>query len=489
VSHAACELCAAGRFQNATRQSACHACGVSSTAAPARGFCECDAGHTAAHAGSARSAPECRPCAADTFKETLGQHDCAACGHFMRAPGASTLQTQCLYNAGYAFAGSYEACVACAGGTFKTTVNNGTCDCLACPAHTHSPAASTNRSACACNAGFTPRAAGAGEHVPVCETCAPGFFKAAPGTGSCEACAADTYNPHANATRCLACYSHSSAPASTTALVNCECDASRSVQGAACVACALGTFAVDQTVACETCANSRFTNASAQTVCQACAADAYSHAPRTWRASATRATRTLPPRRRGPGCARRVLPTRTRRRPAPRPAWPARRTRRPPAASVLQNACQCSEGFHQEGARQCRACAPGAYSDALDVEACTACADGRFANASSMTACHFCWSHSASDGALAGCECLPGFTPAGPTACVACAQDTYKETPDDSTCVACRAHSRAGAGSFLAAQCLCLPGFHLRGDAATGECVVCAAGTFKSVASNEACTV
>ena len=176
VSHDACELCAAGFFQNETAQSVCLACGVFSTSAPGREFCECDAGHTSSHPGVLVSAPVCEPCAADTYKEALGPAACDACGTFMRSPAAAVLQTQCLCDEGYFFTGLYDTCAECAAGTFKATVSNGdpAIDCVACPAASFSSAASNSVNDCSCNAGFTPS-----EDHDGCDHCDAGYFKGA----------------------------------------------------------------------------------------------------------------------------------------------------------------------------------------------------------------------------------------------------------------------------------------------------------------------
>ena len=65
-------------------------------------------------------------------------------------------------------------CAACAPGTYYDLVYNRTqpVGCLACPAHTFSASASTDRSACSCNAGFTP-----GDALGQCVACAAGAFK------------------------------------------------------------------------------------------------------------------------------------------------------------------------------------------------------------------------------------------------------------------------------------------------------------------------
>jgi len=429
-----CELCAAGHYKNESGPAACLPCGVFSTASPDRLFCECDAGHTSSPPDSAVSAPVCEACAADTFKEALGQQACDACGTYMESLQGSTTQMQCLCTLGFAFTGSYDACIACEAGKFKATVSNGAdgSDCLSCTAGSFSRNASTNASDCSCNAGFTP-----GIYQEGCNYCDPGYFKAEPGPELCDACAAGTYNPFQNATRCLDCYAGAVAPETSIALDDCECLAGSEVNASAfaCQMCAAGSYGARQGGSCEACENGTFSAEEGLTECNACEmhsssylvphvecqCDAGYDALQGWMVCPANSS-----------CLRcRACPANYYKELHGDEGCEACQANSESApASVPQSACQCSVGFVQNGANDCDACGPGSFSDTLDALVCTTCGDHHFANESASAQCKLCWAHSTNTSDNQDCECLPGSSPAGAFACELCAADTYREDPD-----------------------------------------------------------
>ena len=488
VSHAACELCAAGSFQFQTAQSVCFACGDFSTSEPGRGFCECDAGHTSSHPEVIVPAPMCEACAADTYKEELGPAACDVCGLLMRSPEAAVLQTQCLCDEGYFFTGLYDTCVACAAGTFKSTVSNGAADvdCVACPAASFSSLASTNESDCSCNAGYTPGA----EHNG-CDHCDAGYFKEAPGPALCASCAAGTFSAHLNATRCQDCYAGADSPASSIALEACLCAAGfePNETAFACEACPAGTFNGEAGGLCAACANGTFTALEASTVCSVCESRSAAYAtPRTF-CECDAGHDALQ------GCPDASSCLRCRACPADffkethgdAGCEACQANSASVEASVEQSSCRCVFGFHQVGEAECVACEPGFFSDTFDAEICEQCGEGRFANESAMSECHACWRDSASNAEKTGCDCNPGFAPDGELACAACAADTFKETRGSTACQACRDDSQSAMESSLVSHCECNAGFELHGSAEAGECVACSIGTFRPSASNEPC--
>ena len=425
-----CELCAAGHFKNESGPAACLPCGVSSTSSPDRVFCECDAGHTSSPPNSAVSAPVCQACAAHTFKEALGQQACDDCGTHMQSLQGSTLQSQCLCKEGFAFTGLYDTCIACEAGKYKATVSNGLdgSDCLACAADSFSRNASTNASDCSCNAGFSP-----GIYQEGCNYCDPGYFKAEPGPELCDACAAGTYNPFQNATRCLDCYAGAVALEASVALDDCECLAGSAVNASAfaCQTCAPGSFGALQGGTCEACGNGTFSAEAGLTACATCEMHSSSNiVPRVvCECDAGYDTQQACPG--NSSCVRC--------RPCPVDFYKAsfgdigctacQANSESHSASVPQSSCQCSVGFMQDGASECVACGPGTFSDTLDAVMCATCGDNDFANESASAQCKPCWALSTNTSDNTDCECLPGSTPAGMFACELCAADTYREAP------------------------------------------------------------
>ena len=109
--------------------------------------------------------------------------------------GTVTTSADCTYTVQ---AAQQAACEDCTAGKYRSSDD---CTvCIACPGNSDSPARSTDRIACLCNAGYTDSN---GE--------------------TCTACEAAKYKDTAGAAACLGCPAHSSSPAGSDAITDCAC--------------------------------------------------------------------------------------------------------------------------------------------------------------------------------------------------------------------------------------------------------------------------
>ena len=202
----------------------------------------------------------CAMCPAGTFSGAYGAFDasaCNACPSGSWSPPGSTAASNCTCLAGYTGqngqvcqqcpAGTYKAspgsagCTSCPAGTFSTSVGSTSSGaCQACPANTESAAGSASPSDCVASPGFT------GPDGGPCIECAAGSFKTASGSGVCETCAANTFSATVAATdpeECVACPTHSSAPAGSTNVSSCTCNAGfAGPSSGPCTMCLAGTW-------------------------------------------------------------------------------------------------------------------------------------------------------------------------------------------------------------------------------------------------------
>ena len=119
--------------------------------------------------------------------------------------------------------------------------NDNASDCIPCPAHSFSLAASGNVTGCKCNAGYT------GEDGGPCTACVLGTYKPAGGRDACTLCAAKTYQDTTASTVCTACPTsardgqQSSSGVGSTHVQNCTFDVA-SVHARASAACNISIF-------------------------------------------------------------------------------------------------------------------------------------------------------------------------------------------------------------------------------------------------------
>jgi len=67
------------------------------------------------------------------------------------------------------------------------------------------------------------------------------------------------------------------------------------------------------------------------------------------------------------------------------------------SSATSQSACECNQGYHQEGKSTCVACETGKFSDTLDAAVCLGCGFGKYTNTVAQSVCASCWDNSGHD--------------------------------------------------------------------------------------------
>ena len=264
--------------------------------------CECKSTCRACQEGSSKREAgnhSCNLCDSGTYSDIFGATACEQChNNSVTIPGA-VAKENCTCVAGFEFSNSQ--CESCKEGLFKATTGNTACQkcprgsfnnrtgatvCLSCPdinMHTMERA-STNISACMCNAGYT------GINGISCTACESGLYKEYPGPSGCLLCLPSTYSPHpaaTNVTDCLQCPAHSISLMGSNTLEDCKCvpgyfggdiDNSSAYPHEGwnnCTKCAMGSFkSINGTSQCQQCSTGHFgieIGATSSTTCQLCA--------------------------------------------------------------------------------------------------------------------------------------------------------------------------------------------------------------------------
>ncbi len=229
----------------------------------------CDAGYggdtgrgdcTACAAGKYKTEAlngSCTDCVAGTYGNATGSTDntsCIACTANSNSPARSTAQSNCTCNAGFGGDAGTGSCTACVAGKYKNQAGNGDCtgcgagkygvaegktnetSCTACIANSFSPAQSSARAACTCNAGYGGDA----------------------GTGNCTLCVVGTYKSAGWNGDCTACAANSTSEAGSDAIADCQCIAGFSGN------------ASDTNVNCTACVAATYKDKVGNTNCKAC---------------------------------------------------------------------------------------------------------------------------------------------------------------------------------------------------------------------------
>ena len=183
----ACPSCPAGQYRmgcSGTYEGTCRDCpeGKFASGAGARTSCEtcstCSVGATLA-----------TPCTSDA-DTTCNDVECVSCN-------SEEYVTGCDKAAG--LQGACQACATCGVNQYMSGCGGAEAGaCQDCPANMVSPAASTTKSACQCDAGYELESGGA------CRQCAPGTFSSV-GAPSCARCEAGKFNDVVGASTCQTC--------------------------------------------------------------------------------------------------------------------------------------------------------------------------------------------------------------------------------------------------------------------------------------------
>jgi hypothetical protein len=554
--HGSCSLCRPGHFKNTSANNPCEPCvensfaaeqgatactsclasALQSSAWPSEGGvrCQCNAGYTQTELGLVT--PECSACPVNTFQPSAGQTVCEQCHASAYAPQASVTPLACLCNAGF-FDNNEHECKACEGGTYKGTVtadSDDTQPCNTCPANSFSALESGAITDCRCNAGFS------GQDGGQCTACAPGTFKASNGSDMCEYCPLHTYSAASASTVCLSCAALLNSEGGITvfpgqiASSSCVCDVSRGftevlLGGArACSACQLGTYATDS--GCRNCSNGTYADERWLTACKHCPANMSSYdylfvgcqCSKGYKCNSENSVLTFMNNAtscRCDACQNNTFKDYTG---AASACQACHAFSESVPAATSQDMCLCKRGYRQNGPHVCVACAPGTYSDALDVLACSVCpaesytpsAQAPWDTLLDCQACAVCNKTTNTtftdhyDAARAGLGCgldQQSSCQACPAAASLFLQTTQSQRNKGITSCVCDPHFYGAKGTVCTAcpsnqvrtdfinadttlaDCLCSPGFEPN-PGAEHLCRQCPIGKYKPLAGDHNCT-
>ena len=283
-----------------------------------------------------------------------------------------------------------------------------------------------------------------------CRTCPVGKFADTTGTVECTDCNAGTYTSSTGSEVCSTCPSGTSSLSGSYLLSHCKCMVgySPSSDGAHCNACDPGTYASGVgSVSCGMCPVGTYQPASGQGVCLTCPDGTSSIS----------------------------------------------------GSDALTN-CTCVVGYvaASDGV-QCSECAAGSRSsngdeDGIGSRTCTTCPTGTYAGPGSDR-CISCPIHSNTHGeaavAASYCECIQGYYSndfvVDDASCIACEENTYKDSHGSGLCTSCPTNTISDAGSTELSQCICKVGYtHIENGLA---CAECEDGTFKNITGAVECTI
>jgi len=341
----------------------------------------------------------------------------------------SSLLAECVCVPGYFRGdGAGGACEPCAVDTYNPLADQE--ECVPCPPlSSHSRLASPALSDCICDVGSfrQPDAPGA------CQLCAAGFYKDEAGPAACEPCASNTFSNGTGASACLACHAQSVSPAASGGQGECECVAGyQDAGGAACAACAVGTFKVEVShAACALCAAGSFQNATAQAECVSCGEASTSEPGRGYCECDAGHTSAHPGvLLSAPVCEPCAADT-YKEGLGPDACGACGLFMRSPVAAVLQTQCLCDTGYFFTGLfDSCEACAAGTFkatvSNGAPEDDCVACPAASFSRHASTN--------------VSGCSCNAGFTPSEDAeGCDSCDPGDFKAAPGPELCESCAA--------------------------------------------------
>ena len=440
---------------------------------PGQGCNTCPAGTYNSEPG----ANTCTNCGAgkyQSFTAAAAETQCIACPANTFSFSANTALTNCRCNAGYAAAEDGIACVACAAGSFKTSVGIGTCTncgvnnysttvaqvtstCSSCPAFSQAPAGSDEASDCRCNIGYT------GANGAVCLGCVQGTYKTSIGPSTCTLCGNNTFSSAVAASSssvCVSCQGNSTALMGSTRQSDCHClmgylTKNLGVANATCEICNAGSYnsQLDATT-CSKCGagyKSSMPGAVAVEQCTACGVSTFSAA----------------------GSAQcDICPINT----------------FAPGLSDELGDCKCLTGYYSQVNGQdglpCSACQAGKHKAQTGAVVCTDCAINMFSTAIAATSIATCVSCTTNAVSVAGssdstmCLCNLGFTGSNAASCATCIAGTFKDALGSAACSNCPANYYSGL-TARTSNATCTPCYDysvsLPGSDAIDDCS-CSAG-------------
>lgn len=436
----------------------------------------------------------CNPCAAGTFKGTIGSGNCTGCPTSSQTNGATAAVSavsgcQCLIGY-YGLNNSSYECNPCPTDTFKSTTNSG--ECTPCPRGTGTNGAlgSALQSSCLVKSGFISAGNGtytcaAGYSGESCSPCIAGTYKSLNGDGACQQCPAGSVGngltgqtTDLGACTCSAGYGGSYSSAFALSCSPCEEDTFKpSVGNGVCSTCPRGTTTIGQRGAVSTAscliADSFTVDSTGKVVCKA--------------------------GRSGANCS--LCPSGSYKADVGDGACI-----RCPTGSIasgltgqfsVKNACTCVAGYYglDGSIGECDSCPINSFKSTVgNVQSCSACPNGTstfgFMGQTSIAGCLPLTGFALVNGSVV---CAAGYTGAS---CTACPANTFKNTTGSADCISCgTGKGTAGVvGASSSAYCVYTNGFYPVGEdyvcemgTGTNRCTSCAAGTYKPTIGFTSC--
>lgn len=469
----------------------------------------------------------CKPCAAGTFKDAVGdkctpcpEHtytiDMGSCDYAIC--GFDTVQ-RCICNAG--FTGQDGGpCTACVAGKYKQF--EGAHGCVECPGTSKSSVASTSIDSCTCNVGYAGRdcaICAAGKYQPYhwypptspnskCIDCITGSVSAAGSTTHlscictygyylsqqsptrvCSVCEAGKYKDVVSSDlACTPCTDYSTSPPGSTNSTQCECNAGfhgnselgcskecpPGFAGSAdtCVPCATGFYkGIYGSSACTKCFSTSFMDSGVvgQNTSALCKCPAGS--VRNLDTCLPCGAGTFNSAANSSICHQCWVNTSG-------VCAPTMHTST--GASSCPGLCVVPAGWELVGSDGLRECAVNYYNEFDDAQStasltCTQCPEPEsFTDRGGLTS-------------VLQCVCRAGYwRPNASAVCAAAPAGTYKSGSGDESPEACPQYSTSAPASTSVAACQCNAGFTAHSET-PDACQACAAGDFKHVVGDMAC--
>ena len=491
-----CTECGTGTYKSTQGTSNCVDCPPNSytelSASTSIASCVCNAGYEGAP-GLLPQPQECSQCKAGKYKPDIGGQPCQLCPDHSNTPSTgSTSSTDCACNAGYTGPVTYNnvvngACTACVEGKFKPTT--GSEDCTECTPHSSSPAGSISWSACTCLSGYD------GHHVNGCtRDCNLGRESIEQdGIGTCQLCPNGKYSDSTGPEACTACSENSHMDEGVTGATShaeCKCDAGYWDSGASCTACESGKFNRDsdssQCYDCYVpygwdCVPGNDVRLMPYQTGSSTSCPDICRVPVGWQA--TDDDNGIEP------CPPNYYNDDVTNLQCTQCPWPSTHTSAGALTSLQQ--CTCRSGYYRPDAQSsCTAAGIGFYAEGADADrwGCPTDATSLQSATASVSDCVCNAGYTASTTALpyyGPNQFRNGVTVALEDRCTACPSGTFKYVASDQACITCPDNSQLPASSpHLSASCRCNAGY----TGPSASCTACLEGSYKTSYGSSECT-